>query len=66
MRREGYATQGDSGEARRSESGVPVWGRLSVWIPRIRVRESRDVTVYEGTAPMLPGDRSVAEVQDVN
>ena len=66
MRSEGYATQGRAGEAGRSGSGVQVWGRLSVWVPRIRVRESRDVTFYEGTAPMLPDDRSVAEVQDVN
>ena len=43
-------------------SGVQVWGRLSVCIPRIRVRGSRDVTLYEGTAPVLPGDGSVADV----
>jgi len=39
---------------------------LSVWIPQIRVRESMDVTPYEGTASVLPDDGSAAEVQDVN
>jgi len=51
MRGEGYTTQGGAREAGRSGSGVPVWGRLSVWVPRIRVREGRDVTFNEGPLP---------------
>jgi len=35
-------------------------------IPQIGVRESRDVTLYEGTASVLPDDGSAAAVQDVH
>ena len=41
-------------------------GWLSIWIPSIRVRESKGVTLYEGTASMLLDDGSVVEVQDEN
>ena len=59
MRSAGYTTQGRAAEAGRSGSGVQVWGWLSVWIPQIGVRESRDVTLYEGTAlTMGPPRRS--------
>jgi len=66
MRSECYTTQGGAAEAGRSGSGVQVWGWLSVWIPQIGVRESRDITLYEGTASVLPDDGSTAEVQDVD
>jgi len=66
MRSEGYTSQGGAAEAGRSGSEVQVWGWLSVWLPQIGVRESRDVTLYEGTASVLPDDGSTAEVQDVD
>ena len=34
-----------------------------VWVPRIGVKEVRDVTFFEGTAPVLPDHGSIAEVQ---
>jgi len=34
-----------------------------VWITCIGMREVRDITFYEETAPVLPGDGSVTEVQ---
>ena len=34
-----------------------------VWIPRIGVREVRDVTFYKGTVPVLPDHGSTAKVQ---
>ena len=63
MRSEGYTTQGGAAEAGRSGNGVQVRGWLSVWIPRIGVRESRDVTPYEGTASVLPDDGSTVEAK---
>jgi hypothetical protein len=38
-------------------------GGYRVWIPRIGVRETRDVTFYEESAPVLPDHGSVVEVQ---
>jgi hypothetical protein len=38
-------------------------GGYRVWIPRIGVKEMRDVTFYEGTAPVLPDHGSTDEVQ---
>ena len=38
-------------------------GAYRVWIPRIGVKEVRDVTFFEGTAPVLPDHGSIAEVQ---
>jgi len=64
MRSEGYTTQGGAAEAGQYGSGVQIWERLSVWAPQVTVRESRGVTLYEGTASVLPDDRFAAEVQD--
>ena len=38
-------------------------GGYHVWIPCIGVKEVRDITFYEGTAPVLPNHGSAIEVQ---
>ena len=38
-------------------------GGYCVWIPRIGVREVRDITFYKGTVPVPPDHGSTAEVQ---
>ena len=38
-------------------------GGYRVWIPRIGVREVRDITFYEGTVPVLPDHGSTTKVQ---
>jgi len=43
--------------------GYKYEGGYRVWIPRIGVREVRDVTFYEGTAPILPDHGSTTEVR---
>ena len=61
-----HIAQGDAGEADdRGALGylLGLQGGYRVWIPRIGVRECRDVTFYEGTAPVLPDDGSVMGVQ---
>ena len=35
-------------------TGYKYEGGYRVWIPRIGVKEVRDVTFYEGTMPVLP------------
>ena len=42
--------------------GYEYEGGYRVWIPRIGVRECRDVTIYEGTASVQPDDGSTMEV----
>jgi len=48
---EGYTTQEALGTPDDQGVGYKLWGRLSVWIPRNRVRGSRDVIFYEGPPP---------------
>ena len=43
--------------------GYKYEGGYRIWIPRIGVRECRDITVYEGKAPVQPEDGSVVEVR---
>jgi hypothetical protein len=38
-------------------------GGYRVWIPKMGVRESRDITFYEGMAPMVPDHGSAVEVR---
>ena len=42
--------------------GYKYEGAYCVWIPRIGVKEVRDATFFEGTAPVLPDHGSIAEV----
>ena len=43
--------------------GYKYEGAYRVWIPRISLKEVRDVTFFEGTAPVLLDHGSIAEVQ---
>ena len=43
--------------------GYKYEGAYHVWIPHIGVKEVQDVTLLEGTVPVLPDHGSIAEVQ---
>ena len=43
--------------------GYKYEGAYRVWIPRSGVKEVRDITFFEGTAPALPDHGSIEEVQ---
>ena len=34
-----------------------------VWIPKLGVREARDVTFYEDTAPIAPGTDAIDHIE---
>ena len=50
-------------EAKGYLTGYKYEGGYRVWALRIGVKEVRDVTFYEGTVLVLPGNGSTAEVQ---
>jgi hypothetical protein len=40
-------------------------GAYHVWIPKLGIRESRNITFYDNTTPTLPEHGSITEVQQI-